>query len=833
MSIQNIASTLLGFERSQFFAFKADNHPESTFHVVDFSVEEGLSTPFTIQLTLASSNGNLTEDDIVDKLGVLTLYKNQLVERYFHGVVFAFARGDTGRHHTFYTMTLVPEFSRLSLRTNSRIFQGKSVMDITEELLNEMNISNYALALRHEHEPREYCVQYCESDEAFIERLLSEEGIFYYFEHTKESHTIVFADDNSVVQDIPFPCLYNNHSGGVAETSYIRRLEVIVKVKPTDVVLNDYSFKQPSSDFKKSTFANHAGYQSQYEHYMYPGRYKDHKVGEAFTQTRVDYLRSDAKTIEGEGDISQLTSGYMMKIEDHPTIQINQEWLITLVKHYGTQPQSLENAGGEGLTQYHNTFYVLPKQQQWKPQPEPKPHIYGPQIAKVVGPEGEEIYTDEFGRVKVQFPWDRYGQSDDKSSCWIRVAQDWAGAGYGGIMIPRIGHEVIVSFLEGDPDQPIVTGRAFHATNKQQYKLPALKTQASLKSKEHKSGGYGELLLDDTTGEIKTQIHSTHGATQLTMGYLTHPRKGDGSGEHRGDGFELRTDEWGAIRAGKGLYISTEKREKAIGKQLDIDESIAQLEHALYIAKEIKKASEVAKLPLNDVGDQESQLNSTYKEIKESGLLMHSPEGIALTSPKSIQSSSQKNVVVTSGENIEISSFLNTHIAAKDQLSIMAIKDEMKIVTNQGELKIQSQNNKLQLLGNNEVSILSTDDKVVMAAEKEIVLTSGKAYIKIKDGKVEIGGPGELLVKTSGMSLVGPSQMDYDFLSFGTYDPKITDEMFVLKDKDGNPIPNFKYRIERSDGEKYFGTTNAKGETTRVSTGAEGLELKLFKDTGE
>lgn len=508
MSIQDIASTLLGFERSQFFAFKADNHPESTFHVVDFSVEEGLSTPFTIQLTLASANSQLTEDDIVDKSGVLTLYRNQLVERYFNGVVFAFARGDTGRHHTFYTMTLVPEFSRLSLRTNSRIFQGKSVMDITEELLKEMNITNYALALRHEHEPREFCVQYCESDDAFIERLLAEEGIFYYFEHDKGNHTIVFADDNSVLESIPFPCLYNTNAGGVADSSYIRRLDAITKVKPTDAVLNDYSFKQPSSDFKKAAFANQSDYQNQYEHYMYPGRYKDHQVGATFTKTRINYLRSDAKTIEGEGDISQLTSGYMMSIDDHLSIQINQEWLITMVKHYGTQPQSLENAGSEGLTKYHNIFYALPKQQQWKPQPEPKPHIYGPQIAKVVGPADEEIYTDEFGRVKVQFPWDRYGQSDDKSSCWIRVSQDWAGAGYGGIMIPRVGHEVIVSFLEGDPDQPIVTGRGYHATNRQPYKLPEHKTITGFRTKTHKGDGYNEFYFDDENEKQLIRIHA-------------------------------------------------------------------------------------------------------------------------------------------------------------------------------------------------------------------------------------------------------------------------------------------------------------------------------------
>ncbi|MGL4668760.1 MAG: DUF2345 domain-containing protein, partial [Saezia sp.] len=360
----------------------------------------------------------------------------------------------------------------------------------------------------------------------------------------------------------------------------------------------------------------------------------------------------------------------------------------------------------------------------------------------------------------------RNEQPNEHSSCWVRVAQNWAGAGWGHIAIPRVGQEVIVQFLGGDESQPIITGRTYDANHPTPYKLPALKTQATTKSKEHKGSGYNELLIDDTTGEIKTKLHTTHDATQLTMGYLTHPRKDDGSGEHRGDGFELRTDTWGSIRAGAGMYISTDKRDKATGKQLDMQEAIAQLEHAIQIAKEMQKAHQTAQTEQNDVNNQESQLNEVYAELSKAGLLMSSPEGIATATPKSTQITSGENLTVTTGKSTDISAWEDVRIGAKDKVSILVVEDELKLVANKGQMKIQAQHNQMEVAAQNVLKIMSTEGKVEFAAEKEILLTSGGAYIRIKGGNIEIHCPGVIEHKAASYPFAQPTSMDYDMPSF-------------------------------------------------------------------
>ncbi|MGL4667364.1 MAG: DUF2345 domain-containing protein, partial [Saezia sp.] len=282
-------------------------------------------------------------------------------------------------------------------------------------------------------------------------------------------------------------------------------------------------------------------------------------------------------------------------------------------------------------------------------------------------------------------------------------------------------------------------------------------------SKEHKGSGYNELLIDDTTGEIKTKLHTTHDVTQLTMGYLTHPRKDDGSGEHRGDGFELRTDTHGAVRAGAGLYISTDKRQKAEGKQLDMQEAIAQMEHGLNLAKEINKAHQTAQTHQNDVADQESQLNEVYTELKKAGLLISSPEGIATTTPKSTQITSGENLTITTGKSTDISSWEDVRIGAKDKVSILAVEDELKLVANKGQMKIQAQHNQMEVAAQKTLKIMSTEDMIELSAEKEVLLTCGGAYISIKDGHIELGAPGIIDHKASAYPFTGPTSLNTNY----------------------------------------------------------------------
>ncbi|MEX3041313.1 type VI secretion system tip protein TssI/VgrG, partial [Serratia fonticola] len=245
-----------------------------------------------------------------------------------------------------------------------------------------------------------------------------------------------------------------------------------------------------------------------YEHFDFPGRFKDEQHGKAFTHYRLEALRNDANLGQGQSNDFTLQPGLLFTLTSHPRGDLNHQWQLLSIQHSGSQPQALEQeSGGQGTT-LSNQFVFLPHTQTWRPTPMPKPSMDGPQIAMVVGPAGEEIYCDEFGRIRLQFLWDRYGKSNDNSSCWIRVTQPWAGQGWGMLAIPRIGQEVVVDFLHGDPDQPIVTGRTYHANNIPPGSLPASKTQMAFRSKTHKGEGFNELRFEDAKGGEGLYLHA-------------------------------------------------------------------------------------------------------------------------------------------------------------------------------------------------------------------------------------------------------------------------------------------------------------------------------------
>ncbi|MBD2786686.1 type VI secretion system tip protein VgrG, partial [Xenorhabdus sp. DI] len=356
---------------------------------------------------------------------------------------------------------------------------------------------------------REFCVQYQESDFDFLQRLTAEEGIFYFFECGNGRNTLVFADDaGSVPPGIMLPY----QPGDISTTGepLVTSLTSSAQVRPAQVELKDYTFKNPAwpAEFR-AQMKDEQLQESYYEHYDYPGRFKDEPHGKAFTRYRLEALRSDAVTGQGRGHAIAVQPGKLFTLINHPRPDLNQSWQVVSATHSGSQPGALETAGsGEGGTTLHSEFSFIRHNQHWRPAPLAKPVIDGPQIARVVGPAGEEIFCDQYGRVRLQFPWDRYGKSDDHSSCWIRVTQPWAGQGWGMLAIPRIGQEVVVDFLHGDPDQPIVTGRTYHASNIPPGGLPGSKTQMAFRSKTHKGEGYNELLFEDAKGSEKLSLHA-------------------------------------------------------------------------------------------------------------------------------------------------------------------------------------------------------------------------------------------------------------------------------------------------------------------------------------
>ena len=492
------------------FHFKAQTLADDSFKVLDFKFTESLSSPFEARLTLLSRLDNLTPESVVDQTGLMSWSHGENVERCVHGIVSQFSKGDTGHHHTEYNITLVPALLRLTLRKNSRIFQQQNVLVIISTLLNEMGIKDYAFSCdaRFESEVREYCVQYNETDLEFIHRLAAEVGLFYYFEHTQHVHTVVFCDNTSKLSALKNPFPYNANHGGVAEHPFVRHFRYQHQIKPANTVLKEYSFKKPQYSFLLQNQGPEFTFQrSDYEHFDYPGRYKNDAAGVPITRVRQEYLRRDAQVAFGESDIMRAIAGVKFDLCEHNEAALNRDWIITAIEHVGEQGAAAEEDNTQKPTTYRNEWNAIPGKTPWQAEPNSKPLVTGPQIAIVVGPENEEIFCDEFGRVKVQFPWDRYGKSNEHASCWVRVSQGWAGGHYGMMAVPRIGHEVIVSFLEGDPDQPIITGRTYHATNATPYILPNHKTRTVIKTQSHKSDGFNELRFEDEASREQIYVH--------------------------------------------------------------------------------------------------------------------------------------------------------------------------------------------------------------------------------------------------------------------------------------------------------------------------------------
>ncbi|RKJ89480.1 type VI secretion system tip protein VgrG [Aeromonas veronii] len=483
------------------FTVKVGALAERTFAVASFTLTEALSQPFHLTLEVASHQDDLDFGDVLDQPCELLVWHHGALQRRVCGVVSEFAQGDSGFRRTRYTLEVKPALWRLGLRRNARIFQAQKPDEIIATLLQDHGITDYAFSLKNEHAQREYCVQYRETDLDFLHRLAAEEGLFYFHEFEQGKHRVVFADDAAALAQGP-ALLFNLGQSLATQGPHVHQFHYREVVRPSEVALKDYSFKTPAYGLLHSAVSRELAHQRDtYPHFDYPGRFKQDPSGKAFTQHRLDALRNDAVAGNGKSNCAALLPGQTFILTEHRNAAFNIAWQVVDVTHTGTQPQALEEEGGDGPTTLTNAFSVVNARQTWRPRLECKPMVDGPQVALVVGPEGEEIYCDEHGRVKLQFPWDRYGSSNDQSSCWVRVSQGWAGGQYGMMAIPRIGHEVIVSFLEGDPDQPIVTGRTYHATNRPPYALPANKARTVLRTLTHQGKGYNELSFDDQAGQ--------------------------------------------------------------------------------------------------------------------------------------------------------------------------------------------------------------------------------------------------------------------------------------------------------------------------------------------
>lgn len=506
---------------------------QDPFEVVSFTLDEALSTPFRLVLELVSYEDNVDFAHLLDKPALFTILRGQRPMRYVHGLISAFSQGDTGNCRTRYQAVVEPKLARAGLRSNWRIFQQQSVPQILETLFKAQRITDFELGHSFPHAPREFCVQAGETDLAFITRLAAEEGFIYRFVHSAKGHRLLVSDrvltlgmissslvkpedddDEGYVDDDypdPLAVLYHANSGGDQARPCLRRLHYREQVRTARQVQRDYSFTHPAYHLQQEFNASDLQHQADdYERFDYPGRYKRDEVGLPFTRTRLTALRHDARIAEVEGDDVRLQPGLSFDLVEHPRADLNMHWRVASVRHEGAQFTSLqeEAAGAEQGTRYTQKALLVPGRIEWRPEAPPKPRIDGPHMATVVGPEGEEIFCDEWGRVKVSFPWDRESRDNEYSSCWVRVSQGWAGGGWGAMAIPRIGQDVVIQYVNADPDQPMITGRTYCGNQRPPYELPKHRTRMTIKSKTHKGQGFNELRFEDELGQEEVFIHA-------------------------------------------------------------------------------------------------------------------------------------------------------------------------------------------------------------------------------------------------------------------------------------------------------------------------------------
>ncbi|PJX08189.1 type VI secretion system tip protein VgrG, partial [Pseudomonas putida] len=432
-----------------------------------------------------------------------------------------------------YHALVEPQLARARLRSNWRIFQHKTVPQILELMLKRQGIDQYELRASMDHQVREFCVQAGETDLAFIARLAAEEGFVYRFAHSEKLHKLIitdrlqslglishgaikadhedegFCDDDEPVG--PDSVLYQANSGGDQAIPCLRRLRYSEQVRTARQVQRDHTFTHPAYRQEHRAAGPFLEHQSkEYEYFDYPGRYKRDAVGKPFTENRITALRHDVRIAEVQGDDVRLQPGLSFTLNGHPRDDLNAHWRVNTVTHKGHQFTSLqeEAAGADVSTRYEQTAVLVPGRTEWRPAPLKKPRIDGPHMATVVGPPGEEIYCDEWGRVKVSFPWDRESQNNEFSSCWLRVSQGWAGGSWGSMAIPRIGQDVIIHYVNGDPDQPMITGRTYCGDQLPPYDLPDHKTRMTIKSQTHKGEGFNELRFEDELGKEEVFIHA-------------------------------------------------------------------------------------------------------------------------------------------------------------------------------------------------------------------------------------------------------------------------------------------------------------------------------------
>ncbi|WP_284118481.1 type VI secretion system Vgr family protein [Acinetobacter seifertii] len=758
-----------------------------------------LSTNATIQLK--SFIGVQAAVDIVTERGELTRVT---------GIITHAQQGQSDGSLTLYKLTLEDPTALWKYRRNSRVFMNKSVVEIWEILFKEWQVKNPLFAaslsldlsgLTQTYDVRPFVMQHNESDWDFLTRLLRSENISWLIDEAQhivpstdtsiQAQKLRLIDANSQYQPLDRKTIRYHRSSAVEQYDSMTRLTAERSLQPNvmhiqrwqaEILEQEEGIGSVQSKHQHSEEYDNATLGLEQAWNYAPAWIGDLKGEDGVTksgnqqverlnQNLHNYYEAQAKRFIAQTTVRDAYVGYYFELNEHPEIdqhESSDKSFLIVSKNFFNQnnlPKDLNDQINGLLAQSNwsirnpensderqaNQLILQRRHIPTTPAYNPQIHrpVTHPQRAKVVGPEGEEIYVDEWGRIKVRFLFTRNDDhshdggagtnNNDTDSAWIDVLTPWAGEGYGARFLPRVGEIVVIDFFNGDIDRPFVMGRIHEAQRHptkfdNKGKLPDTKKLSGIRSKEVSGGGFGQLRFDDTPGQISTQLQSSHGASQLNMGKLSHP-KDKAESEDRGEGFELRTDQWGALRAGQGLLVSTHKQDNAKGEHLDAEVAKKQLEGSQTNSKAL---SDIAKNQKTDeiesieqLKDFASQIQQQIAKFEKALLLLSSPDGIALSTSEDIHISADAQINQIAGDSINISTQKNVIAHAQNRLSLFAVQSGLKAVAAQGKVEIQAQSDALDVLANKGITISSTEDRIEISSPKEIVITGASSQITL------------------------------------------------------------------------------------------------------
>ena len=738
----------------------------------EFRGTDAVSRPFEFEVMFTADTPDIASSKMLGEKATVTLGAD--APRHFHGVITEFrfvdAMGDIAR----YAVVLRPWLWFLSQKTDNRIFQNMTVVQILEKVFGGHE-NDFSMKLKGSYAPRDYCVQYGESDLDFAHRLMEEEGIFYFFTHDEGAHQMVLADDNDAFTPADGHSEIHYQPGGMVtdtDADTIVDWQPRAMVRPGKFAQTDYNFEKPSLDLMTKT-EEERGHGFDKEHYVYPGTYQEVADGDRIAAVRLKALQAPVVRIVAQATAPALWSGHSFKLTDFPRTAENDEYVILSVDYSFAYNQK-RVARGDLPLDYLATLTVAPKAIPYKPERRtPWPVMKGPQTAVVVGPAGAEIYTDKYSRVKVQFFWDRQGGKDENSTCYIRVSSAWAGAGWGFIQIPRIGQEVIVDFLDGNPDRPIITGRVYNAEQMPPYGLPGSATQSGWKSNSSPGGGgWNELRFEDKAGSEEVYFQAEKDHNELVKNNETRTIGNDFAEDVGHDAQQsIGHDRTESVGNDKSVSVGN-NRTVSIG--VNDDETVGS-NRSLSVGAD--ETISVGANSTETIGSNHSQTVGSNQSVTVGG---SRTDTVAVNEARTVGAAQEQTVggartvtvgadqshtigasdswTVGAGQTVSIGADQGVTIGAAHSLTVGA-SQEVKVGASQA---IEVSADQAQKVGGG--ASLSVGKKYTIEVKDEIVLKCGSSEVSMKkDGTItikgkdiSITGSGKIGIKASGdMTLKG------------------------------------------------------------------------------